>query len=321
MKRRYRVLGLAATLLVTALFVLYAARALRGQDLSVYETPRALSGIVLASLCWCATAPMMALAWRGMLNGLGVLRTTRELIAILGITQFAKYVPGNVAQYMGRVGMCLARGIPARAIAATTVLETLLLIAAAGVVGVGTGIWSGIGLQMVRHHVSRLFLVAILVGLVASGLVVFRGLAPRLAKRFSPGHAHLLEGDLFPPQRKMVHAFILYCGLYLAVGIGLVVLAHLLLPNYRHDDWLLIAAFSLAWVVGFVTPGAPAGLGIREGLLLLMLAPMYSAAPAGVLVIALRIATTLGDALLFGAGWLLLPRVVKPTRAKISADR
>ena len=321
MKRRYRVLGFAATLVVTALFVLYAARALRGQDLSVYGTPRALLGIVLASLCWCASAPLMAWAWREMLNGLGLQRTMRELTAILGITQFAKYVPGNVAQYLGRGGMCLVRGIPARAIAATVLLETLLLVAAAGMVGVGTGIWSGVGLQTVRHHGSQLVLVAILVGLTAFALLLFRQFAPRLLEHLAPRHAHVLEGDLFPPQRKLVHAFILYCGLYVAVGVGLVALAHLLLPDYRHDNWLLIAAFSLAWVVGFITPGAPAGLGIREGLLLLMLAPIYATAPAGVLVIALRIATTLGDVLLFGAGWLLLPRVAKPTHARISADR
>src|SRR6185437_10148319 len=71
-------------------------------------------------------------------------------------------------------------------------------------------------------------------------------------------------------------------------GRGLVLLAHFLLPGATQDDLLLIAAFSLAWVVGFVTPGAPGGLGVREALLLLMLAPAYSAASASILVIALR---------------------------------
>jgi uncharacterized membrane protein YbhN (UPF0104 family) len=61
-------------------------------------------------------------------------------------------------------------------------------------------------------------------------------------------------------------------------------------------------------VVGFVTPGAPGGLGVREGLMLLMLAPVYSTASAGILVIALRIATTLGDVLILIMGMLLLPR-------------
>jgi hypothetical protein len=47
---------------------------------------------------------------------------------------------------------------------------------------------------------------------------------------------------------------------------------------------------------------------VREGLLLLMLGPVYGAALAGVLIIALRIATVFGDFLCALAGWLLLPR-------------
>jgi uncharacterized membrane protein YbhN (UPF0104 family) len=96
--------------------------------------------------------------------------------------------------------------------------------------------------------------------------------------------------------------------MYVCAGAGLVVLAHLLLPEAVHDNLLLVASFSLAWVVGFVTPGAPGGLGVREGLLLLMLAPVYSPASASVLVIALRIATTVGDSLSFASGFLILPK-------------
>jgi hypothetical protein len=96
--------------------------------------------------------------------------------------------------------------------------------------------------------------------------------------------------------------------MYVCMGIGLILLARFLLPGAPHDYWLLIAVFALAWVVGFVTPGAPGGLGVREGLMLLMLAPVFTAASASVLVIALRVATTLGDVLILAAGFLLLPR-------------
>jgi hypothetical protein len=96
--------------------------------------------------------------------------------------------------------------------------------------------------------------------------------------------------------------------MYVVMGIGLILLSHFLLPDAPPDYWLLIAVFALAWVVGFVTPGAPGGLGVREGLMLLMLAPVFSAASASVLVIALRIATTLGDVLILITGFLLLPK-------------
>jgi len=307
-KRVYRSLGMTAGLAVTALFVWYVIRTLRGHDLSVYATPRAAFGIVLAALLWSCGAPLLALAWRTMLRGLDVRRSWRELLAIVGITQFAKYVPGNVAQYIGRVGMSLARGIPARPLAVTLVLETLLVIAAAVVMGVGTGALSEVGLQAVRLHGAQLALIAALVALAIAGLFALRRIAPSLLKRFAPKYAPTLDGTLLPPQASLACAFALYCVMYAGMGIGLILLAHFLLPGAPGDDWLLIAVFALAWVVGFVTPGAPGGLGVREGLMLLMLAPVYTTTAASVLVIALRIATTLGDVISLIAGGILLPR-------------
>lgn len=319
MKRLYRTLGLLAGLIVTTLFVVYVVRALRGHDLSVYATPRAAIGIALVALLWAASLPLLALAWREMLRSLGVCNSLRELIGILGISQFAKYVPGNVAQYVGRVGMSLSRGIPARPLAVTIIMETMLVVAAAALVGVGTGVLSEVGAQVVRHHGSQLLLIAALVALGGIGLFVLRLIAPHLLRRFAPKYAPAPEGNLLPSQWSTVRAFVLYCSMYVWLGFALIMLSRFLLPSANHDNWLLIASFALAWVVGFVTPGAPAGLGVREGLLLLMLAPVYSTAAASILVIALRIATTLGDVLDLTVGWLLLPRTAAAATSKRGA--
>lgn len=308
MKRHYRTAGFIATLIVTTLFVWYVVHSLRGQDLSIYATPRAALGIVLCALLWSCGAPLLALAWRGLLAGLEVSKPYRELFGIIGITQFAKYVPGNVAQYIGRAGMSLVRGIPPRPLAVTMILETLLVIAAAVVMGVGTGTLSDAGLTVVHIHGAQLALIAVLVALAIAGLFLFGRVAPPLLRRFATKYASALDGTLLPPRFRLAQAFALYCGMYVCMGIGLILLARCLLPGPPHDYWLLIAVFALAWVVGFVTPGAPGGLGVREGLMLLMLAPVYAAASASVLVIALRIATTLGDVLILTAGFLVLPR-------------
>jgi hypothetical protein len=307
MRRAYRWLGLLGALLVTAWFVVYVVRSLRGHDFSAYATPRAAIGIALATLLWSCGAPLLALAWHGLLDGLHVNRTRRELFGIVGVTQFAKYVPGNVAQYIGRVGMSLGRGIPARPLAVTLILETLLVIAAAVVVGVGAGAMSDIGLQVLRLHGAQITLIAVLVVMAIIGLLAVRRFAPALLRRVAPRYAPALDGALLPPQGSLSRAFVLYCAIYLVSGSGMILLARLLVPGAPHDYWLLISVFALAWVVGFITPGAPGGLGVREALMVLMLAPAYTAASASVLVIALRIATTLGDALILVIGLLLLP--------------
>src|SRR5579875_1504081 len=220
-KRLHRTIGLIAGLIVAALFAWYVVRSLRGHDLGVYSTPRAIIGIALAALCWSAGAPLLALAWRAMLSALGVRKSRRELTGSIGITQFAKYVPGNVAQYLGRVGMSLARGIPARALAVTLILETLLVVAAAIVVGVGTGALSEVGLQAVHNHGAQLALIAVLVVFAIAGLFLFRKVAPALLRKFTPRYAPALDGALLPSQSSLVRAFVLYCLMYGTLGLGL----------------------------------------------------------------------------------------------------
>lgn len=309
MKRLYRAIGFSAVLVVTAFFVWYVVRSLHGQNLSTYTTPRAAFGIVLAAILWSFGVPLLALAWRGMLAGVGVRKSWRELFAIVGITQFAKYVPGNVAQYIGRVGMSLSRGIPARPLAVTLILETLLVIAAAAATCVTAGALSRLGLAALQAHSRQLLLVAIFVITAIIGLFALHRFAPMMLRHLAPKYAPVLDDTRLPPQSSMAWAFGLYCAVYVGAGMGLILLARFLLPEAPQDYWLIIAVFALAWVVGFVTPGAPGGLGVREALMVLMLAPLYTAASASVLVIALRIATTLGDVFVLTVGFLLLPRL------------
>jgi uncharacterized membrane protein YbhN (UPF0104 family) len=73
-------------------------------------------------------------------------------------------------------------------------------------------------------------------------------------------------------------------------------------------------------VIGFVTPGAPAGLGVREAVLLLLLAHGMGAANASLLILTLRIATTLGDMLCFVIGLAMMPRVRAQRRALARAS-
>lgn len=313
MKRRYHTLGLIAGLIVTALFVLYVVHSLRGYDLSVYATPRAFAGIGLAILFYCLSLPLIAWAWRDLLRGLAVIKSWRELTAILAITQFAKYLPGNIGQYVGRTTMSLSRGIGLRAYGVTAVIEMVSLMGAALVVGIGAGILSNVGFALMRGKGKQIVLISAVLVAAFIGLILFRTLAPRILRRFAPQHAHLLEGSILPPRLTLIRTFLLYCATYCMVGIGIIALAHLLLPFQAHDNWLLVASFALAWVVGFVTPGAPAGLGVRESLLLLMLGPIYTPALAGILIIALRLATTLGDILNFIVGLILLPRNPQPS--------
>jgi uncharacterized membrane protein YbhN (UPF0104 family) len=63
----------------------------------------------------------------------------------------------------------------------------------------------------------------------------------------------------------------------------------------------LIGVYAFAWMLGFVVPLLPGGLGLREGTLVVFLATHFGVGVATALVLALRLANTLGEFAAIGA--------------------
>jgi hypothetical protein len=72
-----------------------------------------------------------------------------------------------------------------------------------------------------------------------------------------------------------------------------------------------ISALALAWVAGFVAPGASAGIGVREAVLILALDRALGAEASAAVALALRLVTTAGDIVFFGLA-LALPLPSRP---------
>jgi uncharacterized membrane protein YbhN (UPF0104 family) len=85
-------------------------------------------------------------------------------------------------------------------------------------------------------------------------------------------------------------------------------------------DWMpIVAACSAAWIAGFVIPGAPGGLGIRETVLVLLLSPRFGGETALIAALLYRGVTLAGDALAAVVGLLMANgRMMRRFR---SADR
>src|SRR5690606_21065797 len=103
--------------------------------------------------------------------------------------------------------------------------------------------------------------------------------------------------------------YLLSLSSFLIVGIGFTAMAPILAPGSGFPFLQLCGAFAAAWVVGLLVPGAPAGLGVREAVLLVLLGEVMPTADAVVAIALLRVATTLGDLVHFVAGGVLLRRL------------
>ncbi|AIY40064.1 hypothetical protein; putative membrane protein [Collimonas arenae] len=304
LKKVYRALGLLIGLVTIVAFMGYTFKTLTMKDISRHLTAPVLGSIVIAALLYATIIPVSAWAWKRMLADIGYARPWRELSMIMGVTQIAKYLPGNVGQHIGRAAMSMARGITLRPFFITVFSETLLALLAALIVGSTGAFFSQAGLANFSSAHQTVF-IPVLIGLLLLTLLLYRPLAPRLLKWLAPANNSTFEGML-PRLPTLFQAFGAYSLNYVTIGAGIFVMVTVLLPEMKHDFMLLLASFALAWVAGFFTPGAPAGLGVREVLMLGMLTPSYPGSSALLVIVGFRLVTILGDSICFLFAYLML---------------
>lgn len=310
MIRILRVLGWPVAAAVSIYFIWFVFRTVGVQDFSSLASLPAMAAIVLAALLYATIIPVSAWAWMLLLERQGETWSPGYLAAVMGATQAAKYIPGNVAQHIGRASLALGHGMRLQTFTVTVVHETLLAVAASIVVGVVL-LWVDSRGLMPLPDQYQYALVLLAGGFAIAAVVVAMGPARVLpAIPRPPRLARLLDGLGRPLGMKTtLIVFSAYCVNYLLIGLGMWVVARSLGVDERAGYALLTAAFTLAWLLGFLTPGAPAGLGVREGVLALLLASAVSDQRLLALILAMRMATLVGDGLCFLSGMLGLRKI------------
>lgn len=236
----------------------------------------------LSSIIYALANYLLAFAWIYLLGSNGEpvpIKTT--LIGIYGKSQIAKYIPGNVLHIGGRHLLGLSAGLTHKALAFAALYEITGLLSAAMLISL-------IGLQWFKVDIAALKWLPFLSPALIVGYLIFPSILSRFSKRLKiHGKWHQLTVPLF-----------IYLGFFLFAGFALL----LLLLDYSTDRNLTVwvtalTAFAVAWSVGFVTPGAPSGIGIRESILIVLISPLIGADHAIILAFLFRLVTVIGDLL------------------------
>jgi len=221
------------------------------------------------------------------------------VLTIWGQAQAGKYLPGNVGQYLGRAALARRYGIPLHQSALTLVFETTGLIVTAA----ACALLAGTGMSLAAPWK---------IGLLAAAAVAAPFLLIHVLERWFPEALHRRLGVARLPRPSVAAlsgCLALYAVGFVCWGLSFELLARGLFGAGSDLSWVrVVPAFALSWVAGFVTPGAPAGLGVREALLVGGTAPLYGPGTALAAALALRLVTVLGDGLAFLAGFGLQAR-------------
>ena len=216
------------------------------------------------------------------------------------VPTLGRYLPGKVLSLAGHVVIARRYGVDLSLSVAAVALLTILGVTGAtltgllfliiqppGVLEQGMVRWTiaaGLGLIVFALHPKVWF------RLVDVGLRLFN----REPLLMSPDYGSWLRLLLFMG----VHVVLIVSG-YAAITCGVIGSTLAQLP-------ILIGAICIANTLGFLAVFAPGGIGVREGVLLLLLSPTLGAGPAALFTVTLRLVQVVIDtaAAAVGLGFL-----------------
>jgi hypothetical protein len=229
---------------------------------------------VIASLAiayGCANL-LLAFGWQSILAHLGGQEDTYWCIRTYGLSQIAKYVPGNIFQFAGRQAIGMSHGISGWILARSSIWELALLCISGSlfIVLVLPAFYAGISViwahaLFILLTLSSVFFISKVFGIYAA-------------------KAHL--------------SYVIFLTISGSIFVGINILLNInTADNYNFT--FLAGAFVIAWLAGLAIPGAPAGVGVREAVVAIILNDAVPMQDIIIAVILGRLVTISGDILFF----------------------
>nr|WP_321269488.1 hypothetical protein [uncultured Tolumonas sp.] len=234
-----------------------------------------ISLLLFFSFVYLFLQSILAWGWKLILQGGSKSNLGMDLIAVYLKTAIFKYIPGNIFHLLGRQVIAKKYGLTDKVLIFSSVIEILILIL------------SSLSLSffvVIFFYDSFTFLndrgeFYIKTFMVLFFIVMF------FASFFF---------NVYSKYRYVIFSYFLCVIFFVVVGGITYFLANVLL-NINLSYQQSFVFYSISWVVGFLVPGAPGGIGIRESIFILLSGGVILEGDAFVLVALLRIINLLGE--------------------------
>lgn len=215
--------------------------------------------------------------WSWMLREFKHPRNSLWMINVYLKTNIAKYLPGNVWHYYGRVKKLRESGVPTSTATLTVLIEPILQAAAAVLMIIIGQQINGSILQETTigswQFVGAIAVLMLLHPWVLNPILQILGKfenKPKDSENFDPLSWKI---DNYPI--KPLVGYLAFLGLR---GLGFCLILWAFTEYDLSQLPMLLSAFSIAWVTALVVPGAPGGIGVFEATAIALLAQPFSTA-------------------------------------------
>ncbi len=251
--------------IVLVFFFLIRALASNWSELKAEDINVQPALLVLAALLLAGGILLQSVVWVVLLSHFAGRKRLPlgRLVKVFLYSWIGRYVPGKVAYPVGRFVLGRSLGFSSGALIGSLAYETVLLLVAACALASITLIPSlATELQSILPYVA---LPVLAVGGVVALQPRILSWALRLVLRLR-GREEADTTWLLPPGQ-MAKVIALYAGVFCVSGAGFYVLVASLTSFSPRYLPLAVGAFTLGGVVGMLSLLVPAGIGVREGVL------------------------------------------------------
>ncbi|MDX1931844.1 MAG: lysylphosphatidylglycerol synthase domain-containing protein [Capsulimonadales bacterium] len=280
---------------IVAFAFLMAAVARTVRDIRTVPT-FAPGWLLLAALLYATHYAVQAVGWHLILRGLGQPVRLSDSVRIWYGTLVARWIPGPLVYSAARLVMAREAGLSVTAVAFGVILELSYILLGAMVTTVVFA--SGLIPTLMASPTGKSLTVTGLIALAVGGVTalrpatllgfcripLFRKAVRKIAGEDLPDHGLPVMST---PYSLCLLAY--YTVFWILSGVMFGVLARSFLPMTPERWAVCIPTFGASWLAGFLAFLTPAGIGIREGVMWLMLGRVLSKSDGLILAVLSRL--------------------------------
>ena len=277
--------------IVTILAIVFIIRVMLSFDIDtsiIKNKSLFITSSIFGIFIMCSTVYLIAYGWKIILTVLSN-HTVNYSDASFVYTKanMGKYLPGNVMHYVERNLFAGNLGLNQKTVLLSTVIEIIGQVSVCLLAGVILERKRIIAISLEILQTQYIIIFAVLLCILLAGIIIFRDKIKKILSDISI--------------TALIKAFIRVIPIYLTfVLLGSLVLVVIFTSttngDMSHNTILsIVAAYTTAWVLGFIVPGSPGGIGVREFVLLFLLRDLFPEPVILTCILVHRMISVLGD--------------------------
>lgn len=241
--------------------------------------------VLLSIILFLGYFTLRAFLWKTILLFKGFHVPLRKTAYLWEISEFKRYVPGNVWSFLSRVSLFSDAGVDKKIAGLALLDEVQLLVIASAIVSIFS-----LPLMLGGNESPKLLQqLEVIIIVSAAGIIIYSLAVAFLFKL--RGNKQFLKNLFLPGYslREKLTLTVIAVATFFMFGVATLAACLAIVPFNGTLYFELSAFFTFAFLAGYLSFITPMGLGVREGVITLGLSRFVSLATAGFLSIFSRI--------------------------------